>query len=282
MYNSKTCHQLATLVSSLVPDSRMSHSSPERWGWVEPPERRDYLPLASARTLPAGLSLQRQGELCRHVCIISMLTDILKRKHWPQFLSNPRLYLLSFSVCLFPFVSLCLCLPLSVCLSLCLPLSVCLSLSFPVCLCLSVSVCLSLSVCLSVCLSVSVSVSVSLSLSLSLSLSRLVCISLLTFSKEKHWPPFLSTVYIFYIENHFNELWGTKSQDSVHKPKPFWRERSAETVWNRGPSAHQPNALPLCQTGWQISLVPCSGVFIQAHLACSPEFRAFHSFWLLQ
>jgi len=43
--------------------------------------------------------------------------------------------------------------------------------------------------------------------------------------------------------------WWTKSQDSVHKPQPFRRERRAEAVSNRGPSAYQPNALPLGQTG---------------------------------
>ena len=43
--------------------------------------------------------------------------------------------------------------------------------------------------------------------------------------------------------------WWTKSQDSVHKPQPFWRERRAEAVSNRGPSAYQRNALPLGQTG---------------------------------
>ena len=42
-----------------------------------------------------------------------------------------------------------------------------------------------------------------------------------------------------------------KSQDNVHKPQPFWRERRAEAVSNRGPSAYQPNALPLGQTGSQ-------------------------------
>ena len=40
-----------------------------------------------------------------------------------------------------------------------------------------------------------------------------------------------------------------QSQDSVHKPQPFGRERRAEAVSNRGPSAYQPNALPLGQTG---------------------------------
>ena len=41
----------------------------------------------------------------------------------------------------------------------------------------------------------------------------------------------------------------SKSQDSVHKPQPFWRERKPEAVSNRGPSAYQPNALPIGQTG---------------------------------
>ena len=40
-----------------------------------------------------------------------------------------------------------------------------------------------------------------------------------------------------------------QSQDSVHKPQPFRRKRRAEAVSNRGPTAYQPNALPLGQTG---------------------------------
>ena len=47
----------------------------------------------------------------------------------------------------------------------------------------------------------------------------------------------------------FHQLRGAKSQDSVHKPQPFRRERKAEAESNRGPSAYQPNALPLGQTG---------------------------------
>ena len=52
-------------------------------------------------------------------------------------------------------------------------------------------------------------------------------------------------------ESHFNVSIGSdgqKSQDSAHK-QPFRRERRAEAVSNRGPSAYQPNALPLGQTG---------------------------------
>ena len=52
-------------------------------------------------------------------------------------------------------------------------------------------------------------------------------------------------------ESHFN-VWlmpRTKSQDSVHKPQPSWREgraKATESSW--GPSAYQPNALPPGQT----------------------------------
>ena len=46
-------------------------------------------------------------------------------------------------------------------------------------------------------------------------------------------------------ESHFNVKKWTKSQDSVHKPQPFGRERRAEAVSNRGPSAYKPNSLPL-------------------------------------
>ena len=35
----------------------------------------------------------------------------------------------------------------------------------------------------------------------------------------------------------------------MSKDHNFWRERKAEAEWNRGPSAYQPNALPLGQTG---------------------------------
>ena len=47
----------------------------------------------------------------------------------------------------------------------------------------------------------------------------------------------------------FHSLWGTKSQDCVHKPQPFWREWRAKVESSWGPSAYQPNALPLGQAG---------------------------------
>ena len=53
----------------------------------------------------------------------------------------------------------------------------------------------------------------------------------------------------------FSRKWWTKSQGSVHKPQPFCRERRAEAVLNRGPSAYHPNALPLGQTGSHIQML---------------------------
>ena len=53
-------------------------------------------------------------------------------------------------------------------------------------------------------------------------------------------------------ESHFNVSVGSDEQshkDSVHKPQPFSGERRGEAVSNRGPSAYQPNALLLGQTG---------------------------------
>ena len=47
----------------------------------------------------------------------------------------------------------------------------------------------------------------------------------------------------------FHKLWGTKSQGSVHKSQPFWREWTAEPESSRSPFAYQPNALPPGQTG---------------------------------
>ena len=62
-------------------------------------------------------------------------------------------------------------------------------------------------------------------------------------------------------ERHFNVSVGSDGQSHrtvVHKPQPFWRERRAEAVSNRGPSAYQPNALPLGQTGsLSVSLCLC-------------------------
>ena len=47
----------------------------------------------------------------------------------------------------------------------------------------------------------------------------------------------------------FHQLWGTKSQDSAHKPQPFWREGRAKAELSQGSSVYQPTALLLGQTG---------------------------------
>ena len=52
-------------------------------------------------------------------------------------------------------------------------------------------------------------------------------------------------------ESHFNVSAGSDG----HKLQPFRRERRAEAVSNRSPSAYQPNALPLGQTGSQKKLM---------------------------
>ena len=58
-------------------------------------------------------------------------------------------------------------------------------------------------------------------------------------------------------ESHFNVSVGSdgQSQDSVHKPQPFWREKGAEVLLNRGPSAYQPNALTSSQVELEISVL---------------------------
>ena len=52
-------------------------------------------------------------------------------------------------------------------------------------------------------------------------------------------------------QQHFTDCEEGQSHKTmpVHKPQPFGRERRAEADSNRGPSAYQPNALPLGQTG---------------------------------
>ena len=53
---------------------------------------------------------------------------------------------------------------------------------------------------------------------------------------------------------HFNVsliVW-EKSPDSVHKP-PFLKRKESRNGSNRGPSSHQPSALPLGHTGSQLS-----------------------------
>ena len=71
-------------------------------------------------------------------------------------------------------------------------------------------------------------------------------------------------------ESHFNVSVGNDGQDSVHKPQPFSRERRTEAVSNRGPSAYQPNALPLGQTGLlpTVSAWTCVYINVYVHGFC--------------
>ena len=61
-------------------------------------------------------------------------------------------------------------------------------------------------------------------------------------------------------ESHFNVSQFIncegQSHNTVSTDHNFWRERRAEAVSNRGPSAYQPTALPLGQTGSHLHLVP--------------------------
>ena len=52
-------------------------------------------------------------------------------------------------------------------------------------------------------------------------------------------------------ESHFNVSVGSdgQSRKTVSTNHNFWREKRTEAVSNRGPSAYQPTALPLGQTG---------------------------------
>ena len=55
-----------------------------------------------------------------------------------------------------------------------------------------------------------------------------------------------------------------KSHKTVSTDHNFWRERRAEADSNRGPSAYQPNALPLGQTGSHISFANLNSAFYHA------------------
>ena len=51
-----------------------------------------------------------------------------------------------------------------------------------------------------------------------------------------------------------------QSHKTVSTDHNFWRERRADADSNRGPSAYQPNALPLGQTG-SLQLTDCDCTF---------------------
>ena len=53
-----------------------------------------------------------------------------------------------------------------------------------------------------------------------------------------------------------------QSHETVSTDHNFWRERRAEADSNGGPSAYQPNALPLDQTGSQSNSFGPVGFYI--------------------
>ena len=53
-----------------------------------------------------------------------------------------------------------------------------------------------------------------------------------------------------------------QSHKTVSTDHNFWRERTAEADSNRGPSAYQPNALPLGQTGSQTNKTTVFGFIL--------------------
>ena len=73
-------------------------------------------------------------------------------------------------------------------------------------------------------------------------------------------------------ESHFNVSLMVK--DKVTRPCPqttiFWRERRAEAVSNRGPSAYHSTALPLGQTGSKNYAQKCAwNLFSRECLSCT-------------
>ena len=61
----------------------------------------------------------------------------------------------------------------------------------------------------------------------------------------------------------------------------FWKERRAEALSNRGPSAYQPNALPLGQTGSQVQLPRCIRAWTDR--ICESDMGIFYvweEFWM--
>ena len=61
-----------------------------------------------------------------------------------------------------------------------------------------------------------------------------------------------------------------QSHKTVSTDHNFWRKRRAEAVSNRGPSAYQPNALPLGQSGSRLLLL----LMMIAFILCYSRYRA--------
>ena len=69
------------------------------------------------------------------------------------------------------------------------------------------------------------------------------------------------------------------TRQCLQTTQPFWWERRAEAVSNRGPSAYQPNALPLGQTG-SLAFCPQKPWFIRDRNPRRPP-RLSHTSWTL-
>ena len=90
-------------------------------------------------------------------------------------------------------------------------------------------------------------------------------------------------------ESHFNVSLIVRDKVTIQCPSTdhnFRRERRAEADSNRGPSAYQPNALPLGQTGSQ-SLASRISVITPGLQRLKPdaveaEPRVFHEWWSLR
>ena len=72
----------------------------------------------------------------------------------------------------------------------------------------------------------------------------------------------------------FHNCEGRQSHKAVSIDHNFWRERRAEADSTRGPSAYQPNALPLGQTGSRERRKAGLSLFAHSHTA---SFSAFVS-----
>ena len=75
-----------------------------------------------------------------------------------------------------------------------------------------------------------------------------------------------------------------QSHKTVSTDHNFWRERRAEADSNRGPSAYQPNALPLGQTSSPPQYCPIHSSFIhcyRCYCACRVPLCVWFGGWLL-
>ena len=68
-----------------------------------------------------------------------------------------------------------------------------------------------------------------------------------------------------------------QSYKTVSTDHNFWRERRAEADSNRGPSAYQPNALPLGQTGSPAFLKPIQHLYTARNVLKKKKIDSEHT-----